>query len=190
MTRVLMALLLAVPTCAPADAASKAARWRTYLNRSYATFDWNCTSTKAVDARLRARLQAAIGGDDHGPATWGDRGVLVSLRRNHPLVLFVPTVCGATGNCEWQLYDSRTRAFLGALGGQFLFVREVGGSWPTLISYTREGGCEGSLSRYQFRGGRYRWINDDLPVSRCNPEIIPLPGKLSRATVLCSQYGN
>jgi hypothetical protein len=183
----LLCLLLA---CFPSVAGNRPAWWRTRLNQRFASFDWNCARAGALDKRLRAIVARAIPADRRDkPGTWGDRAMSIRLRTGETAVLFVPTTCGATGNCGWRLYDSITYRYLGELGGQFIFVPKSRETWPMLVTYTHMSACDGILSRYEYRRGRYRWMKDDYAVSECGLVDTPMPGRLRRAKRLCAKYG-
>jgi len=114
----------------------------------------------------------------------------IRLRTREAAVLFVPTTCGATGNCGWRLYDSITYRYLGELGGQFIFTPKNSETWPILVTYSHMSACEGILSRYVYRQGRYKWMRDDYAVSECGlVDDTPMPGRLHRAGRLCAKYG-
>ena len=164
--------------------------WQDRLNHTFVTFDWNCASEDAVNGPLLAKVRRAIPEEDRG-SMWGDRAVSASLSSGQPRVLFIPTVCGATGNCTWRLYDSRTTRHLGELGGQFFYVHGTARGWPMLVTYTHMGACEGILARYEYSRGRYRWMQDDYAVN-CTESLKrePLPGGLGKARRLCDKYGN
>jgi hypothetical protein len=154
------------------------------------TFDWNCAREGALDKRLRAIVARAIPADERDRlGTWVDRAMPIRLRAGEAAVLFVPTTCGATGNCGWRLYDSMTYKYLGELGGQFIFVPKSSETWPMLVTYIHMSACDGILSRYEYRQGRYRWMRDDYAVSPCGLIVTPMPGRLGRAKRLCAKYG-
>src|SRR5437867_7371497 len=97
--RVITAFLVVSLTGTAVHAGPKSARWRRYLDRRFATFDWNCTSTTWVDPHLRSKVARAIPVEDRGgPVSWGDRAIRVLLRSDRPVVFCIPTTCGATGN--------------------------------------------------------------------------------------------
>src|SRR5262245_12995089 len=188
--RCVVLLLVALMACPESLARQKLAWWRTRLNHHFETFDWNCSSTSLVGKRLRTIVSGAISSKEKElPGTWGDRAVLFQLKRGEAGALFVPTTCGATGNCGWRLYDSRTKLFLGELAGQFIFAHTSDAAWPMLVSYTHMSACEGVLARYEFRGNQYRWIGDDYAVSECGLVVTPMPRRLARAKRLCAEYG-
>jgi len=190
MYRITVLLLVSLLTFSPCFASQKLAWWRTRLKQRFETFDWNCASTGLVGARLRAIVARAIPAEHRDvPGAWGDRAVIIRLKYGEANALFVPTTCGATGNCGWRLYDSRTHRFLGALDGQFIFVRASDDAWPMLVTYTRMSACDGILARYEFRGGRYRWMKDDYAVSECGLNDTPMPRRLAQARRLCAKHG-
>src|SRR5262245_11875110 len=183
-----LCLLLA---CFPSVAGNRPAWWRTRLNQRFVTFDGNCARTDALNKRLRAIVARAIPADRRGKlGTWADRAMSIRLRAGETAVLFVLTTCGATGNCGWRLYDSMTYRYMGEIGGQFIFVQKSRETWPMLVTYSHMSACEGVLSRYEYRQGRYRWMRDDYAVSECgHVDDTPMPGRLRRAKRLCAKYG-
>lgn len=188
--RIFLTALIVVISAHNADSKSSRILWLTRLNQRLVTFDYNCTSTKYVSVALQNRVRKEIQRSKYqGPINQGNQAIPILLRKGNPVILFVVANCGATGNCGWFLYNSRTHQFMGEIGGQFIYVRPGGTAWPAIISYTRMGGCEGVLTRYEYRSGRYREQKDYLSLNRCNPQILPLPGRLPQARRLCSQYG-
>ncbi|HEY9435964.1 MAG TPA: hypothetical protein VI260_31280 [Blastocatellia bacterium] len=167
-------------------AGSRAAWWRTRLNQRFVTFDWNCARAGALDKRLRAIVARAIPADEKGRL---GRAMSIRIRTGEAAVLFVPTTCGATGNCGWRLYDSMTYRYLGELGGQFIFAPKNSETWPMLVTYSHMSACDGILSRYEYRRGRYRSLGDDYAVNPCGLIVTPMPGQLRRAKRLCLEYG-
>lgn len=187
---IIASLLCLLIACFPSIAGNRPAWWRTRVNQRFVTFDWNCARAGALDKRLRAIVARAIPADEKGRlGTWGDRAMSIRLRTGEAAVLFVPTTCGATGNCGWRLYDSMTYRYLGEIGGQFIFVPKNSETWPMLVAYTHMSACDGILSRYEYRRGRYRWMGDDYAVSPCGLVVTPIPGGLRRAKRLCAEYG-
>ena len=121
----------------------------------------------------------------------GDRAIAIRLRAGRPAVLFVPTVCGAMGNCRWRLYDSRSGQFLGELSGQFIYARTATGGWPSIVVHFRNGYCNAVLVRHEMQAGRYvatgeAEIGETTPGVECDL----LRGTLARARRLCSTYGS
>jgi hypothetical protein len=188
---IVASLLCSALVCFPIDARNRAQWWRSpLLSQRFVTFDWNCARTDALNKRLRAIVARAIPADDRGMlGTWADRAMSIQLKQGEATVLFVPMTCGATGNCGWRLYNSKTYNYLGELGGQYIFVPRSGETWPMLVTYTHMSACEGIFSRYKYRQGRYRWMIDDYAVSQCGMVDTPMPGRLGRARKLCADYG-
>ena len=59
--------------------------WRAFRSRRFVTFDWNCASTRMVSQRLRTRVLRSLPAEDRSPpGAWGDRAVVVALRRSRP----------------------------------------------------------------------------------------------------------
>src|SRR5215510_14148871 len=165
---IIASLLCLILAHYPSVAGNRLAWWRTSLNQRFVTFDGNCARTDALNKRLRTIVARAIPAEERGrPWTWGDRAMSIRLGAGEPAVLFVMTTCGATGNCGWRLYDSKTYRYLGEIGGQFVFVPKSSETWPMLVTYSHMSACEGALSRYEYRRGRYRWMRDDYAVSAC-----------------------
>ncbi len=186
---IIASLLCSLLACFPSIAGNRPAWRRTRVNQRFVTFDWNCARAGALDKRLRAIVTRAIPADARDRlGTWGDRAISIRLGAGEAAVLFVPTTCGATGNCGWRLYDSMTYRYLGELGGQFIFVSKSSETWPMLVTYTHMSACDGNLSRYEYRRGRYRWMRDVYAVSPCGLIVTPMPGRLGRAKRLCAEY--
>jgi hypothetical protein len=164
--------------------------WRSSRTRQFLTFDWNCASTSAVDKRLHARVLRELPAEDRDLASaWGDRAVVITVRRDKPPVLFVPVACGATGNCGWRLYDSRHHTFLGEIWGQFIYVVAGNSAWPRVVTYGHESACSGSLAQFEFQRGRYRLRGSYYAINECNPGGTAMPRQFARARRLCDGYG-
>lgn len=165
--------------------------WHVTRNRRQLTFDWNCASTSRVSHRLRARVLRELPAEARNlPGTWGDRAVVVTLRRDRPPVLFIPVSCGGTGNCEWRLFDSKRHTYLGVTWGQFIYVAADNSAWPRVVTYGHESVCSGSLARFEFRRGQYRLIGNYYVVNECVPNGTPLPKQFARARRVCNGYGS
>ena len=187
---IIASLLCSLLACFPSIAGNRPAWWRTRLNQRFVAFDWNCAPAGALDKRLRAIVARAIPADLRGkPGTWGDRAVSIRFMAGKAAVLFIPTTCGGTGNCDWRLYDSMTHKYMGELGGQFIFVPKSRETWPMLVTYTHMSACDGVLSRYEYRQGRYKWKRGNYAVSECGLVDTPMPRRLRRAKRLCAEYG-
>ncbi|HWO01245.1 MAG TPA: hypothetical protein VNS63_18440 [Blastocatellia bacterium] len=59
-----------------------------------------------------------------------------------------------------------------------------------LVTYMHMSACDGILSRYEYNGGRYRWMKDDYAVSECGFNDTPMPKPLARSKRLCANYGS
>ena len=175
----------------PANGQSR--HWRVMRNQQLITFDLNCSQTKSFpSATLKEVVFRSIKPEDRHRA-WGDRAfILRPLRRAQP-IYFVPTVCGATGNCTWRLYAANPVSYLGEIGGQFVYVYRS--SRPrVIVTYTRMGSVEGILATYVFKRGKYRWLGDEYPIgSEIQPGLRAdghkMPLFLERAVRQCQDYG-
>jgi hypothetical protein len=92
---------------------------------------------------------------------WADRAVKYDLDRDGHDEYFVPTVCGATGNCEWGVFRlSPTRA-LGQLTGDRVYITGDR-RWPQITTYDRFGLGKGEVHEYEFRSGKYFAVTDRM----------------------------
>src|SRR6266550_2465999 len=95
-------------------------RWRSLKSRKLITFDFNCARTDSFPkAALSQIVESAIKRNSvAGPTTYGDQAFAIILQIHAATVYFVPTVCGATGNCTWRLYTINPLKYLGEINGQ------------------------------------------------------------------------
>ena len=168
--------------------------WRSLKRHNLITFDWNCARNDWFPkATLSQVVYRSIEPEDRGlSGVWADRAFIL-----RPTVLgkiyFVPTVCGATGNCTWQLYSLNPTKYLGEISGQFIYTYKSSGL-PVIITYTHMSASEGILATFVARRGRYRWLGDEYPIGY---EIQPglrtnghkMPSFIERAARQCKNYG-
>ena len=68
---------------------------------------------------------------------------------------FVRLRCGATGNCRWGIFNDYPARSRGVISAWFFYIHRRAGGWSALTTYEREGGENGVVIRYAYRGGRY-----------------------------------
>jgi len=161
-------------------------------NHRLITFDWNCSQAESFPATtLKDVVYRSINPQDRN-RLWGDRAFTLRSGGSQS-IYFVPTVCGATGNCAWRLYTIHPLRYLGEISGEFVYAYRS--SMPrVIVTYTRMGSSEGILATYVFKRGRYRWLGDEYPIGR---EVLPglradghkMPSFLERAVRQCKEYG-
>ena len=166
--------------------------WRVMRNHRLITFDWNCSQAESFPATtLKDVVYRSINPQDRN-RLWGDRAFTLRSGGSQS-IYFVPTVCGATGNCAWRLYTIHPLRYLGEISGEFVYAYRS--SMPrVIVTYTRMGSSEGILATYVFKRGRYRWLGDEYPIGR---EVLPglradghkMPSFLERAVRQCKEYG-
>jgi hypothetical protein len=116
-----------------------------------------------------------------------DKAVLLDLNGDGAEEHLAPFDCGGTGNCDWAVFSSSPRRFLGVVAGQYLYVERLKGRWPQIKTYTHMGASEGVIATYRFNGRRYRWLRDEKPVS---VERANLPKDLAAARNFCELEWN
>jgi hypothetical protein len=107
--------------------------------------------------------------DFGGFGTWADRAFAFDLNGDHKLEYFVPLDCGGTGNCTWGLFGLNPARQLGIIVGQYIYVHQIEGQWPTLVSYSHLSAIEGSLTTYHFSQLRYKPFGSRYPVNQGGP---------------------
>ena len=142
--------------------------WGNFRGKTMVKFDWSCSTPAAYpSAKLTRVVNLAMkqhGFGDFG--SWGDRAFAFDLNGDHRLEFFVPLDCGGTGNCTWGLFALNPARQLGILVGQYLYVHQVDGQWPDLISYSHLSAVEGSLMAYHFSRRSYRSFGPRYPINQ------------------------
>jgi hypothetical protein len=187
-TMITVALLL-LGSSALAEAQNR--YWQTIKTRELNTFDWNCSRKEAFPARtLRKVVRRAIPPEDRDqPYTHGNRAFKMRLIEQGPMVYFVPTICGATGNCTWRLYTINPVKYLGEINGQFLYTYVSQEGMPTIITYGHLSASEGVLYTYSANTGKYRKLRGEYAIDYGELHKRPMPRFLERAKRQCKDYG-
>jgi len=196
----LFLLALVGLTSLPSHAFTQHRLWREVSGKTLVKFDWNCASSSQYpSARLRRAVQIALRGDYAGVKTWADRAFVFDLNGDRKSEYFVPLVCGATGNCTWGMFASNPARLLGVVNGEYVYVHQRKGEWPTIITYGRLNVVEGTLYTYRFRKGRYvvsghgYAINHQYGTFDLDIQGGPghkMPGFLERARAGCETLGS
>ena len=157
------AFVVAVVLTLSSAAEGQPRKWDTFRNRKVIAFDWNCAQTKLFPtAAINTIVYRSLNPNDRGRA-WRDRAFTLPLQPPGRTIYFVPTICGATGNCTWRIYTLSPVRYRGEIGGQFIYTYKAG-NWPTIVTYTRMGSSEGVLATYVPHRGRYRRLRDEYPI--------------------------
>jgi hypothetical protein len=166
-------------------------QWRPMRNQSLITFDWNCSRKDSFpSASLHKIVQRSILIDDRGgPTTYGDRAFVIKLRKARPSVYFVPTVCGATGNCTWRLYTINPVRFVGEINGQYIYTYQSSHRTPMIITYGNYSAMDGVLFTYVSMNGTYERNGRQYPINFQPPNVRPRPAFLETAKTQCKDYG-
>jgi len=94
-------------------------------------------------------------------AHWADRAVKYDLDRDGRAEYFVPTTCGATGNCQWGVFRLSPAGALGQLTGDRVYIASDR-RWPRITTYDRCGLGKGEVHDYEFRSGKYVAVTDRM----------------------------
>ena len=190
MTKVLFGTaLLALSLAAGANAQDH--RWRSFKTRKLITFDFNCARTDSFpNASLSKIVQRAIKSEDRGgPTTYGDRAYAIILQNQRAPIYFVPTVCGATGNCMWRLYAIKSLKYLGEINGQYIYTYQSSNGLPTIVTYGHISASEGGLSTYVPDKGKYRRLGGEYRIDAQKLNGHSMPKFLETAKPQCKEYG-
>ena len=189
MTTVLRAALFALSLAAGANSQNQ--RWRSLRTQKLITFDFNCARTDSFPAASLSKIvQRAIGSEDRGgPTTYGDRAFAINLQNQHAYVYFVPTVCGATGNCTWRLYTIKPLKYLGEINGQYVYTYKSSNGLPTIVTYGHISVSEGGLSTYVEKKGKYSRLGGEYRIDAQRLNGYPMPKFLETAKPQCKDYG-
>ena len=182
---VLVGLSLAVVANAQND------RWRSFKTQKLITFDFNCARTDSFpNAALGKIVQNAIKPEFRGgPTTYGDQAFATTLQVHGATIYFVPTVCGATGNCTWRLYSIRPTKYLGEINGQYIYTYQSSNGLPTIVTYGHISASEGGLSTYVASKGKYRPLRGEYRIDAQGLNGHPMPKFLEAAKPQCKDYG-
>lgn len=183
------AVVLGLSLAAMASAPNR--RWRSFENRKVLTFDFNCARTDSFPkTSLSKVVQRAIKSEDRGGlGTYGDRAFAIILQNQSGPIYFVPTVCGATGNCTWRLYTIRPLKYLGEINGQYIYTYQSADVLPTIITYGHISASEGGLSTYVANRGMYRRLGGEYWIDAQRLNGHPMPKFLQTAKPQCKDYG-
>jgi hypothetical protein len=186
---VLGTVLLGVSLAAVANAQNL--RWPSLRTQKLITFDFNCARTDSFpNASLNKIVQGAIKSEDRGgPTTYGDRAFAFTLQNQRSPIYFVPTVCGATGNCTWRLYTIKPLKYLGEINGQYIYTYQSSNGLPTIITYGHISASEGGLSTYAANKGKYRRLGGEYRIDAQRLNGHPMPKFLETAKPQCKDYG-
>jgi hypothetical protein len=190
MTKVqLGTVLLGLSLAAAANAQNN--RWRSFKTQTLITFDFNCAQTDSfTDASLAKTVQRAIKSEDvGGPTTFGDRAFTTILQKHGAPIYFVPTICGATGNCTWRLYTSKPVKYLGEINGQYIYTYQSSNGLPTIVTYGHISASEGALSTYVADKGKYRPLEGEYRIDAQKLNGHAMPKFLETAKPQCKDYG-
>lgn len=190
MIKVLLGTVLLGLTLAPV-ANAQYRRWRSFESRKLITFDFNCARTESFPkAALSKIIESAIKTEFRGgPTTYGDRAFAIILQIHAPTIYFVPTVCGATGNCTWRLYTVNPLKYLGEINGQYIYTYQSFTDLPTIITYGHISASEGGLSTYVAKKGKYRRPGGEYPIDAQKLNGHPMPKFLETTQPQCKDYG-
>lgn len=166
-------------------------RWRSLETRKLITFDFNCARTDSFPkASLSRIVQRAIKLEDRGGlGTYGDRAFAIILQNQGAPIYFVPTVCGATGNCTWRLYTIKPLKYLGEINGLYIYTYQSSNGLPTIVTYGHISASEGGLSTYVANKGMYRRLGGEYWIDAQRLNGHPMPKFLKTAKPQCKDYG-
>ena len=190
MIKLLLGTILLGLSLAP-EANAQNDRWRSFETQKLITFDFNCARTDSFpNAALSKIVQSSIKPEFRGgPTTYGDQAFATPLQVHGATVYFVPTVCGATGNCTWRLYTIKPTKYLGEINGQNIYTYQSSNGLPTIVTYGHISAAEGGLSTYVANKGQYRPLGGEYHIDTQGLNGHPMPKFLATAKPQCKDYG-
>jgi hypothetical protein len=190
MIKILLGLVL-LGSSLVAGTSAQNHRWRSFKTRKLITFDFNCARIDSFpNASLSKIVWRAIKSEDRGgPTTYGDRAFAIILQNQSTPIYFVPTVCGATGNCTWRLYTIKPLKYLGEISGQYIYTYQSSDGLPTMVTYGHISASEGGLSTYVANKGLYRRLGGEYRIDAQRLNGNPMPKFLETAKPQCNDYG-
>jgi hypothetical protein len=191
MTKTLLGItLLSFSLLTAANAQSD--RWRSLKNRKLIAFDFNCARTDSFPkAALSKIVESAIKRNSvGGPTKYGDLAFAIILQIHGATIYFVPTYCGATGNCTWRLYTINPLKYLGEINGQLIYTYQSSTGLPTIVTYGNVSASEGGLSTYIANRGKYRALRGEYRIDPRRFNGHRMPKFLETAKPQCKDYGS
>jgi hypothetical protein len=107
-----------------------------------------------VDKELPDSLRSAFEDSDDSPL----KSVSFDLNGDGVKEKFIPNeLLGGSGGCPWIIYDPKRQRIIGKIGAKVIFIQEQkSASYAVLECYWRNGGGEGSVFIYEFKGEDYQ----------------------------------
>jgi len=140
--------------------------WRSVRGKPIVEFDMNCAETPwHPNRKLHSIVQAALNREDTGSPKYADRAFHFDLNGDERPEVFVPLVCGGTGNCTWAVLTTNRPRLIGIVAGEYIYVHRRRGRWPILITYGHLSAVEGSLTTYRFRKDKYVAVADSYAIN-------------------------
>lgn len=131
------------------------------------TISWGCATTKAYPKKqLRKLVRSTLRSFKELTAiVWGDRAYKYDLNGDGQSECFVPLDCGATGNCNWGIFELNPARLLGVIGGEFIYIHKPVSEYSSITVYIHGSASSGLIERYIYRQGKYIEYGKDLYVS-------------------------
>jgi hypothetical protein len=181
------AILLLIPQCLEVSA-----QQRGYLRireRPVVWFDFDCTTESAYPkVRLNRLVKRYLRKIPYDIGKWGNRAFGFDLNGDRVKEFFVPLDCGATGNCNWQIFTINPTRSLGIVNGENIWIHKRKYEWSDLTIASHLNASESLLRTYRFKSGKYRRFGADyvesaykknspmnlyLAEPTCDPDWIP-----------------
>jgi hypothetical protein len=188
MRKTLLAIgLLLLSLLSSANAQSR--RWRVMKSEKLVAFGVDCARTESFpNQELSTIVHQAIPPEDHDdPLTSGDSAFTIKLQKHGATIYFVPTVCGAAGNCDWLLYTINPVKYLSKINAQTIYTYQSSQGMPMIIAYGHVSAFEGGLSTYVAKKGKYRWLGDEYHIDTQRKNGHRLPTFLEKAKPQCKE---
>lgn len=164
-------------------------RWRVMKSQKLVAFFFDCATTESFpNQELSKIVHEAIPPDRRGDTdAGGDSAFTIKLQKHGATIYFVPTVCGASGNCNWLLYTINPVKYLGKVNAQTIYTYESAQGMPMIITYGHVSAFEGGLSTYVAKRGKYIWLGDEYHIDTEKKNGHRMPAFLKTAKLQCKE---
>jgi len=164
-------------------------RWRVMKSQKLVAFGVDCAQTESFPSQALSKIvHEAIPPEFRGdPLAHGDLAFTINLQKHGPNVYFVPTVCGASGNCTWLLYTIHPVKYLGKINAQTIYTYQSSQGMPMIIAYGHVSAFEGGLSTYVAKKGKYDRLGDEYDIDTQRKNGHRMPTFLETAKLQCKE---
>jgi hypothetical protein len=171
------------------SANAQSRRWSVMKSQQLVAFGVDCARKESFPNQALSKIvHEAIPREFRSEAlAHGDLAFTINLQKHGPPIYFVPTVCGASGNCAWLLYTINPVKYLGKINAQTIYTYQSPQGMPMIIAYGHVSAFEGGLSTYVAKKGKYDWLGDEYHIDTQRKNGHRMPTFLETAKLQCKE---